>query len=659
MTSLVSNLSNLTNRFLNTLAIKQNSVALYRFLFVSFLSSFLIVLLFTSNAGWPKSVTAAFYVLTTPLYYYLLVLVISTLLLPLFWFKWAIWLIALPKVLFDFMLLSDFFLYRVYRFHVDWMFIDMLLKDFKGVGISVWLAAIALIVALAVLALHVWLLHKLMKAKAFKLNMWWVNIGAFVLFLAGQLIHVVSYEYKNRPVTQYTPYLPYYAPVTSSSLMASLQSKFPSVFPKPNRNREDIDSLLVSGAGKVAEAGLFSYPKADLQCEAQSNQLPNILIFVAESWRQDTMTAEITPNIFNVASDPRSVAFRQHLSGGNVTVNGLFSLFFGLHPTYRQHIEIDPSRNQTVLTKQLAAMGYDIDVYTSSNLGPFSLKPLMFGDIADEHYFNPMDKKVFENDQAVIEAVVADLQDLNAKNSAADKASQSKPWFKFVFVTSSHHAYVYPDGFERFTPIETNPERFVFNPGMDPQPLFNRFKNSVVFVDDLFGRLWQVMDESGQQANTLSFITSDHGEEFDDNGIGFWGHGNNFSAPQVAVPMVVNIGEQVALKQGRGLDELSEAKNKLTGHIDVVPTVMQDVLACQNPVSDYSTGISLFDSKQEHLGMIVQSYIDTAYIINNGVYSTNMALGSYHFLDMQKALPKTEYQKLNQLKIQSTELLSR
>ena len=347
---------------------------------------------------------------------------------------------------------------------------------------------------------------------------------------------------------------------------------------------------------------------------------------------------------------PNSSQFNNHLSGGSVTVNGMFSLLYGLNPTYRPFAESAPMANRSAFIKQLENLGYDIGVYTSSNLEPFSLQTMLFGQLDESQFFNPMDADVDVNDAVVTERVIQDIRTGSKSN---------KPWFKLVFLTSSHHAYNYPNRFEKFTPVEQNPERFVFNPGMEPGPLVNRYKNSVHYIDDLFGQIWSSVAESQYAENTLTVITSDHGEEFDDNKIGFWGHGNNFSRAQVAVPMVIHQGAKLKQDLAAQGKSLIKSTNQLTGHVDLVPTIMADVLACKNPVSDYASGFSLFNERPDRDGLVVASYIDTAYIMDNSVFSTNLALGNYNFNDMNKSAGEVNFQKLNKLKIQSTSMLNR
>lgn len=623
------------NQWRNWWSIRDSSQRVYQFCAYSFLFSWVLLLAFLKNATGEYGFWSSLYSLTIPLYYYLLFLLIFTLLLPIFWIKRLTPLVLVPKVLFDLVLIGDFFLFGVYRFHVDMVFINMLIHDFKGVGISVGLVLLSVAVGLLVIGIN-GLIYKYSERLP-RLKLYRINFAVFVVFLVAQFTHVVAYEYRQVEYTKYTPYFPYYAPLTSASLMQKLKANYPETFPQvAESGTGQVASILTSG-----QQGLLSYPLTPLICEAEPEVLPNILIFVAESWRQDTLDNMVTPNIAAFAE--QGTQFTNHYSGGNVTVNGLFSMLYGLHPTYRDYMTADPFKNQTLLTRTLTKLGYDIDVYTSSNLDRFSLKPLFFGDIADENYHNPLTGSTLENDRDAVSALLTDIKSMAGQKSA-------KPWFKFVFLSASHHNYQYPAHLEKFKPIETNPEKFLFNNDMDPQPLFNRYKNSVVYIDSLFGEIKTALEKVNAFDQTLTIVTSDHGEEFNDNQQGYWGHGSNFTQVQLGVPMIVN-------QPKSDKNRLPAKINRLSSHIDVVPTLLQQYAQCSNDLNDYSNGQNLFQLPEQRTGLIAASYKDKAYIINDFVYATGLSVESYAIKDLNIKNDDFDYGNLTKLKQQESHLL--
>jgi membrane-anchored protein YejM (alkaline phosphatase superfamily) len=82
---------------------------------------------------------------------------------------------------------------------------------------------------------------------------------------------------------------------------------------------------------------------------------------------------------------------------------------------------------------------------------------------------------------------------------------------------------------------------------------------------------------------TIVIVTGDHGEEFNDSGLNYWGHNSNFSRYQTQVPLVV-----------RWPGRPPEDHHGMTSHLDVVPTIMGRVLGCSTPAEAYSNGFDLF-----------------------------------------------------------------
>lgn len=610
--------------------VKKNTTILYRFLAVSFLFTAILLFGFIAKLGWPQSGFGAVYAALAPLYYYIILLVLMSVLLPVFWLRKGILLALVFKIIVDTLLLADLMTFDVYRFHIDLLFINMAIYDFKGLGVSNWLIAMS-VAAIAVIALINGYIFK--KASSWQLpSMNKVNASIFIAFLFGQFIHIFGYEYKARSITQYTPYLPYYAPVTSYNHVLSMQQSFPSIFPeRPTGEYFALDDILAGSA-----QGLLQYPKAELTFTKQEKPA-NVLIFVVESWRKDAMNAEITPNIHKFAQ--QNTQFANHFSGGSVTVNGLFSLMYGLHPVYREHMESAPFANQTQLTRMLEKQGYEIKAYTSSNLDRFNLKEMFFGVIDDENYFNPTSERPDVNDTEVINRVIADLS-----------KPSDKPWFKFVFLTATHHSYLYPKEYERYTPISVSSEAYMLDKFTDDQPYRNDFKNSVLYMDKLFGDLNTALQQSADNDNTLVLVTSDHGEEFNDNNAGYWGHGSNFTEYQVAVPMII---QQPKSRAAQAPSMVSQ----MTGHVDVIPTIFEQVLAVNNPVSDYSNGFDLFALPNNRSGIISASYKDKAYIIGDFVYATGLSVESYSLKDLNQKNEQFNYKALNELKAEEHQFL--
>ena len=115
---------------------------------------------------------------------------------------------------------------------------------------------------------------------------------------------------------------------------------------------------------------------------------------------------------------------------------------------------------------------------------------------------------------------------------------------------------------------------------------FADYRTSVHFVDSLIGSVLDDLARRGLQEDTVVIITSDHGEEFDDSGAGLKDHGSGYTRYQLQVPMIISIPGRVP-----------SVYRHRSSHYDLVPTLMQDVLGCSNPPSDYSSGRNLFSAE--------------------------------------------------------------
>ena len=105
-------------------------------------------------------------------------------------------------------------------------------------------------------------------------------------------------------------------------------------------------------------------------------------------------------------------------------------------------------------------------------------------------------------------------------------------------------------------------------------------------MDGLIGTVLDDLALRGLDKNTVVVITSDHGEEFDESGAGLKDHGSGYTRYQLQVPMIIAIpGRPPAVFRHR------------SSHYDFAPTLMQEVLSCSNPSSDYASGENLFAEK--------------------------------------------------------------
>ena len=597
-----------------------------RYIYISFITTLLLLTVFIYSAYQPDSITSLIYGLSIPSYYYFGYFVITLVLTPLLYFKRTAVLIIIPKIILDLFLLADILVFNVYRFHIDMLFIEMFVLDFQGIGLSWGMSSLAIVVCIGVIALQVAFFRKANQLTDMKVKR--INISFIVIFLLGQGIHIWGNFTKHESILAYTPYMPYYAPMTSTKKMAALQQRYPKIIVVNKSSSAPI-------IGNHTSSRRFNYPIKPLVFDKFDDKAPlNVLMFVVESWRADMLTSDITPYIAEFSE--QSHQFENHYSGGNATVPGLFSLMYGLNPSYLASAQSAPFKHQTMLTKSFSQNGYDVSSYSGSNFNRFALKAMFFGEISPSLYIFPRQANSSENDQVVVTKVINDLK----------IANNDKPWFKFVFLTSSHHDYDYPEQHKKFVPTPKITAEFLVNKQINAQPFLNDYQNSLHYIDSLFKQIHQSLIKSGQDKNTVIIITSDHGEEFNDNKQGFWGHGSNFTKAQTTVPLVMHIpGQKKFIKE-----------SNRSAHVDIVPTLLKHVLNTASPVSHYSSGFDLFDLPDKR-GVAMASYIDKAYLVDNTIYSSGLLTNKYDIDDFNKKPDTINYQQLQVLRQQDSHFL--
>jgi hypothetical protein len=590
---------------------------LVKFCLLSFPLTLAFLSFYYVGVGAPDNFLSLLFAMSIPAYYYVIFFAVTVLLFPLYLVRHTRYLVIIPKVCLDFYLFVDLFIFNVYRFHIDALFISLMIHDFHGIGVPAYIIGL-LILSLAVI---VWLnVRALVSTRHLRRWPVVISFAAFFLCLSGQFLHAWGNEFHQRYITRYVPEFPYFFPMKARDFMENLAREFPAIIPAYYQAKElTIDQYARSGTV------LLQYPLKKIDCPRPSGERYNILFFLLESWRFDMMNGSVTPAIHEFAK--KSYVFTNHLSGGNVTHAGLFSLMYGLHPTYLRYMSTDPTRYPPVLLSVLKNNGYAISAYTSSNLNGFSLKKMFFQDIAPADYIVRYGGDDVINDKCILSELIRSI-----KNERT-----GRPFFKFVFLTSSHHGYSYPVGHDIFHPTAREGS-FMFNKYADPGPLMNRYRNSLHYIDSLFGEVLTTLREAHLDKKTIIIVTSDHGEEFNDKSYGYWGHGSNFTRAQVSVPFILYLPDN-----GKG-----HIISRRSSHIDVAPTLLKYLFG-DSPISDYSDGSDLFNLP-EHRGLIIKSYTNKAYIIDDIVYTEGIPIDSYDINDINKKNNDFKYAEIEQLK---------
>lgn len=473
----------------------------------------------------------------------------------------------------------------IYRLHVDAFWLEYLLGSYKGLGLPPSVVGSALVVVVALAGLEwglFWVARRLPHHGRIAAGF---VVAAVTALGLSQAIHVVAYDRNDTRIMSITPQLPFYYPLTSYSKAV----KYGDLISLVGESGEP------SGGDRIRS---FTYPIRPVRCPVSTGRRrPNILMIVLESWRFDTMNDAVTPHMH--ALSRRSSVFLQHFSSGNSTPHGIFGLFYGIHPTYWAEVKANSAAiDNPVLIDVLRDQGYAFGIYADSQFGRHKIKDTTFRGIEVHEAF--AGATVDARDEDMTAQVVEFMQ---------AQHREGRPAFGFAFYKSTHYGYHYPPETAPFRPFR------VLNyalPGTDQDiPLYlNHYRNAVSYVDGLVGQIIERLEASGLLHDTIVIVTSDHGEEFNDNRAGYWGHCGNFTEYETRVPFMMYVpGQKPRQVTGR------------TTHIDVPTTLVQSVLGCEGDARDYSNGRNLFGPLPDERPLVIGSYVNHALLMGDDVYA--------------------------------------
>ena len=510
----------------------------------------------------------------------------------------------------------DTMVFPLYKFHINGMVINLLLSGAAGdifqFSFRDWFAA-------GFIAVCVISAELIFSALVWKFAVRWekgfhrVAIGVVLLliFFAENFVFSLAEFRHFTPITIQKFYLPFYRPLTMKKFIGSHMGLFGLFGVSDSTGSED------PVEGMSGTQGFIRYPVSEPVCRQKTNEM-NIILIVVDSWRADTFTSEITPHINSFAE--KSWNFRDHYSGGNATRSGIMSIFYGVPSIHNFWMNLLLEHKGPVLVHQMLKQGYKVEVCASASIASPEFNQTVFSEVKGLRLKTP-GKTASERDLFVTREFMDFLKVRKTENG---------PFFAFLFYDSPHAHDFPPDYQAPFTPFAGGMSRSTISNDTDPTPYFNKYKNSVHFVDGEIGKVLKALEESGLTDNSIIIITGDHGEEFNDNKKNFWGHGSNFTSAQIHVPLIIHWPgkrQQTFVHQ--------------TSHQDIVPTLMKDAFGCDSEFSGYSTGTHLLDEKKRPY-LIVGGYYDYAImeprqidIITDGM----LQVRDYRWREMPGAVP--------------------
>lgn len=345
------------------------------------------------------------------------------------------------------------------------------------------------------------------------------------------------------------------------------------------------------------KVGSFRYPLNELTLGKGTDF--NVLILAIDSLRADVVDAKTMPNLTKLQQ--RAMVFREHYSAGNATRAGVFGLFYGLPPFYWQSALSTNVPSSLVSGFQQA--GYEISAFTTATLLKPEFYATVFSSVRPLRMSSDKGETTAERDQDSVDDFEEWLGRLDS----------NKRFMSFMFLDGVH-ALDFPKELDvPYDEYWEEVDRLKLSPDFDPREYFNRYKNAAYWQDVLIGRVLQILEKNGRLDDTIVVVTSDHGEEFNDSKLNYWGHNGNFSDAQIKIPLVISWPGMPA----------QQISHRTTAY-DVGATLLKRVLEVQNPIEDFSVGKDLFDPKGREV-FFVGSYNEDAIVAGNEVLLIKMS----------------------------------
>ena len=526
--------------------------------------------------------------------------------------RWVFFLSIFLALVLSLALIVDSLVYHLFHFHlwgVVWPIISAgVASDVLVLSVYEWIIIVALALVLLCLELFLawiawcWVNRKssYMHAKSTAYLILFSFFLSYILLLRSYVADQTKAEaiVSAQLVNLEAQLIPFY-----NNVMGAL-------FPE----RDGLAKLQMSGGGVFLQLDKavkkLNYPLHDLRCKPLAKK-PNVLLIVVDALRFEALNSEIMPTVTHFSK--QAWDFENHYSAGNATGPGIFTLFYGL--PYNYWTAMLNEQRTPVLIDQFQKEGYEMALYRSASMEYPAFNKTVFAHI-NKLKLNTPGNRAYLRDQAI-----------NREFSEFLKMRDTqKPFFGFLFYDALHNYCQRPTPYSQpFQPAISVCNRVYLDEDTDPLPYLNRYYNAAHFIDGLIAEVLADLKQHNLSQDTIIIITADHGEEFNDSKKNYWGHTSAYTPWQLHVPFALYVPGQSPKKI-----------TSLTTHYDVAPYLLQQVLGCTNPISDYSVGSSLLNLKPPHF-FIANSYVDYA-ILNNERITHIYSQGNYSISD-RKAEP--------------------
>lgn len=379
-----------------------------------------------------------------------------------------------------------------------------------------------------------------------------IALFLFSSFVLSHLLFIWADANQYRPITHQKSLYPLSYPMTARTFLN-----------KQGWLNEDIIQKSQLGPFGTNQQEL-NYPREKLIFSEQptSSVNDNVLIINIESLRADMLTPQNMPNL-QVLSE-QGINFKNHFSGANNSQQGVFSLFYSLPNSYWN--AITENHIAPVFMNKISAQNRAIGLFSSIGFVHPEFLQSAFSQLkttSDVYY-----SKAENNNQVVQQwGKWIATQNIN------------KPWFSYIYLEQQNeHLFIQPG--KNSIPEQT--ERLAL------------YQSQVATIDNQIQQLLENLKKQKQYQNTIIVITGTHGQSFKDQNT------NDALISGANVPMVL-------ILPGKGPRNIY----KMTSHVDIMPTLMQEIFGVKNASNQYSSGQHLLsrNDRQYVLSGNINNYV--------------------------------------------------
>ncbi len=396
--------------------------------------------------------------------------------------------------------------------HLNWFVLSLLMEGGfrQNTGLSPSLSVAAIF--LATISLY-WLTAK----AAAEANLFAapriIAIGLAAV-VSTQFIYAVAYYHGSTNAIHVRRSMPFFwtpHPYQSNKLLGY-------VFPDRGENPFSLSKI----RGSDTEFALERAALASIR-DRTGAPPPNILIIVTDSLRSKDIrrNPDLAPTLMAAGQTGRLSL--DHYSVSNCTHFSLYSMFTGALPT--SYGTARSQKRKAGILPEISAAGYSVSSAESVSLDWYDLSDIILPG-AIQRWIGK-DEDTLENDRQVTTKTLEQL---------AIWQQSETPGLHLAYYHGTHFPY-----------SETL--------GHSATPNLDLYKMAIGLFDTELAKILTALDELDLSNNTLVIVTSDHGEEFFEDGR--VGHASRLSNEQVQVPLLI-LGAPDRLSMPRSHNDIPE-----------------------------------------------------------------------------------------------------